>query len=179
MQLSHFLPAESVRVGVQNERCAMLDVNEDSEYRQLKEQVKSKELKAIVWMGVAGITAIAALIFFSGGIPLAGGVMDLGVATSPLVATLFGTLAAFAGYKSFRTGQDVRFDTQELQARRDADNLSRAMGQARSPEEQVVMGHTMNKQREGRRKKEEQTKENVKKWVDTITPNSSNIEQAR
>lgn len=137
----------------------MRDVNEDSEYRDLKEQVKAKEFAGILWSGVsavAGFGAYLTLITFAGPAAMAG------------VAAL-GLVAAFSAYKMFRTGQDVRFDTEELQARRDATNLARAMGAVRSPQEQVVMGHVVNKQRAERRAKEEQTKENVKKWVDVVT----------
>lgn len=151
----------------------MRDVNEDSEYRDLKEQVKNKEFAAMLWSGVT--TAAFGGIYMMAVIA--------GVAAGPLAIAGYATLGLvglFSGYKAFRTGQDARFDTEELQARRDATNLARAMGAARSPEEGMIMGHVMHKQREERRAKEEQKREEVKKWVDVVnTPLADDAQLSR
>jgi hypothetical protein len=163
----------------------MRDVNEDSEYRQLKDQIKRKEIASYVWTAVAGVALIGAIVFAFGGLPIAavgGKVFAVELATvNYLAAGASAVVAAFSGYRAFRIGQDIRFDTEEMRARRDADNLGRAMSQVRSPEEQVVMAHMMGKRRDEERRKEEEQKkaETAKKWVDIITPGPSGLTQER
>jgi hypothetical protein len=111
----------------------MQDVNEDIEYRTLKERIKNKELSAIVWGVVGSAAAIGALALFMFP-PVSTAVAALGYGTAAVVG-------AVAMFKEFRNFQDVRFDTQELQARREAINLSRAMGHIRGAEKEVIAAH--------------------------------------
>jgi hypothetical protein len=144
----------------------MRDVNEDGEYRQLKERVKSKEIGAVIWGGIGGIGLVVAFALASAAIST-GTAPFLGIAA--IAAS--GLVGAVASYVGFRKGQDVRFDTEELQARREATNLARAMGYARSAEEEMAVAHTMGHRRDGahRRILEEQRRAKSDSWVDTVT----------
>lgn len=102
----------------------MQNINDDNEYYALKEQVKNSELAAMLWGGLTTLAFGAAYLMFVAGV--------VGTAAAFGYAAL-GIVGVFSGYKAFRAGQDVRFDTNEMEARREAINLTRAPRPALHP----------------------------------------------
>lgn len=152
----------------------MRDVNEDVEYRALKERVKAREVDMAVWSGVGLLALGAAVLTFM--FAPAGIAVVAGLASSAMVG-------AVAGYKAFRAEQDVRFDTNEMDARRDAMNLRVALGKTQVPEE-AATAYAMGKRRENELKKrlaQEKAKgKGDDGWIDylgNVASNTSAVER--
>ncbi len=99
----------------------MASLREDKEYQTLKQEVRSKEISAGVMGGISTVAITGAFILGTGG---------FGLAAMPALAIGAGLIGAATGFASWKQSVDVSFDREELNARRNAVNLSHALGDA-------------------------------------------------
>ena len=130
----------------------MASLREDKEYQTLKQEVQRKEISSGVLEGVAAIATVGAIGFATGGLGI------VAITASPALAVGAGIIAAATGFVGWKQSVDVSFDREELNARRNAVDLSHALGDEPSRDKAVAYSMGMNAGRaDGRSWVEEET----------------------
>jgi hypothetical protein len=129
----------------------MATLYDDPEYNQLKQQMRSKEVSSYIWNGIAGLTGLGAaglagLAIASGGAALP--VIGISATAALAGAAALGAVTLVTGFIGWRKETDISYDRQELEARRNAINLSRAMGASPSltPEQRLAIANEVQRE---------------------------------
>ena len=104
----------------------MTSIYDDPNYAKLKNEVKSKEVSAAVYSTIGSLAVMGAV-----GLGWAA-MASMVAASTPVIAGIaaLGVIGMGAGLIGWRKDVDVSYDKQELEARRNAMNLSQALGNA-------------------------------------------------